>query len=94
MLQKLPLLNFFKKKPKVNFVYNLLKQPSIYNNKSNTINISQANTSNKKEILTWFWNKSINKIDSNKEKKDIRNVNRKDLKKQFKIKQIISYKAL
>lgn len=30
--------------------------------------------------LTWFWNESINKIDSNEEEKDIGDVNRKNLK--------------
>lgn len=44
--------------------------------------------------MPYFQNKNTNKINSNKKKKDIKDINKKNLKKQFKTKQAISHKVL
>lgn len=40
---------------------------------------SLANTSNKEEAMTWFWNKSANKTDLDEEEEDIGDIDRKNL---------------
>ena len=64
-MQGLPPLNFSKREDKrVSSVHKLLQQPSVHNDKPNTIDTSPADTSDEKETTTWFWNKSANETDS------------------------------
>lgn len=83
----MPLL-FKKRISKTSSIYNLL-QLSIDNDKPNTTNTSKK----KAETATWFWNKSANKTDLNLKNEGSRDIDRKDLEKQSKIKQVVYFKA-
>lgn len=85
---------FKKRRLEASFIHNLLHQPSVHNNKPNTIDTSLANISDEEEIIIWFWNKSINKIDLDEKEKNVRDMDGKNLEEQSKIEQAISYKAL
>ena len=84
---------FKKRKLEASSVYNLLQQPSIHNNKPNTIDTSTADTSDEKETATWFWNKSANETNSDKEEKEVGGGDGKDLEEQSKTKQAVSHQA-
>lgn len=69
---------FKKRKLEASSVNIVLQQPSVYNNKPRTIDTSLAgDTNDEKEIATWFWNKNVNKTDSDEEEEDIGDVDRK-----------------
>ena len=95
MPQGLPPLKFFKKRRlKASSVHNLLQQPSVHNDKPNTIDTSPADTSDEEETATWFWNESANETDSDEEEEDVGDVDGKDLEGQSKKEQAVSHKAL
>lgn len=57
--------------------------------------MSSDNTSNKENIVIYFWNESANKINLDKKEENNEDVDKKDSeKKQSKTKQAISHKAL
>ena len=85
---------FEKKILEASSVHNLLQQPSVHNDKPNTIDTSPANTNDEEETATWFWNKNANETDSDKEEKDVGEGDGKDLKEQSKTEQAVSHQAL
>lgn len=65
---------------KASSIHNILKQPSVHNNKPNIIDTSLAsNTSDEKKTVTWCWNENVNETDSDEEEKeeDIEHIDRK-----------------
>ena len=89
-------VEFFKKRRlEASSVHNLL-QPSVHNDKPNTIDTSPADTSDDEETPTWFWNESANETDSDseEEEEDIGDVDGKDSEgEQSKTEQAVSHKA-
>ena len=85
---------FKKRKLEASSVHNLLQQPSVYNDKPNTIDTSPANTSDEEETATWFWNESANETDSDKEEEDVGEGDGRDLEVQSKTKQAVSHQTL
>ena len=87
-------VEFFKKRrQEASSVHNLLQQPSVHNDKPNTIDTSPADTSDEEEIATWFWNESADETDSDEEEEDVEDVDGKNLEGQSKTEQAISHKA-
>ena len=85
---------FKKRRLEASSVHNLLHQPSVHNDKPNTIDTSLAgDTSDEEETATWFWNESANETDSDEEEEDVRDVDGKNLEGQSKTEQAISHKA-
>lgn len=84
---------FKKRRLEASSVHNLLQQPSVHNDKPNTIDTSPADTSDEEETATWFWNESANETDSDEEEEDVGEGDGKDLEEQSKTEQAVSHQA-
>ena len=77
---------FKKRRLEASSVHNLLQQPSVHNDKPNTIDTSPTNTNDEEETVTWFRNESAYETDLDEEEEEVGEGDGKDLEKQFKTK--------
>lgn len=75
-------IEFFKKRRlETSFIHNLL-EPNIDDDKLDITDTSLTGINDKEKTMTWFWNKSANKIDLKKKKEDSNNMDEKNLEKE------------